>query len=63
MLVGPDHKVLVPASISVGAAYILAVDTVARVVSTVEIPLGILTAIIGAPFFFYLLRRERLGWR
>jgi iron complex transport system permease protein len=63
MLVGPDHKVLVPASISIGAAYILAVDGVARAVSTVEIPLGILTAIIGAPFFFYLLRRERLGWR
>lgn len=63
MLVGPDHKILVPASISVGAAYILLVDSLARAVSTVEIPLGILTAIIGAPFFFYLLRRERLGWR
>ncbi|MEM3104684.1 MAG: iron ABC transporter permease, partial [Candidatus Bathyarchaeia archaeon] len=63
MLVGPDHKVLVPASISIGATYILAVDSLARAVSTVEIPLGVLTAIIGAPFFFYLLRRERLGWR
>ena len=63
MLVGPDHKVLVPASISIGAAYILAVDAVARAVSTIEIPLGVLTAIIGAPFFFYLLRREKLGWR
>lgn len=63
MLVGPDHKVLVPASISIGAAYLLIVDSIVRVISTFEMPLGVLTAIIGAPFFAYLLRKRTVSWR
>jgi len=62
MLVGPDHKKLLPACVSIGAFYLLLVDNVARAATTVEIPLGILTAIIGAPFFMYLLRKSRRGW-
>lgn len=63
MLVGPDHKTLIPVSLSIGASFLLVVDCVAKMISTAEIPLGILTSLIGAPFFFFLLRRGFLGWR
>jgi iron complex transport system permease protein len=62
MLVGPDYKKLLPASISLGAFYLLLIDNCARTLTSVEIPLGILTAIIGAPFFAYLLRKSEVGW-
>lgn len=61
MIVGPNHKVLLPASISLGASYLLVIDNIARTITTAEIPLSILTAIVGAPFFAYLLRRTRGG--
>jgi iron complex transport system permease protein len=63
MLVGPDHKALIPATMFVGAAYILIVDDLCRLLTASEIPLGILTAIIGAPIFAYLLRRTKGGWK
>jgi iron complex transport system permease protein len=63
MLVGPDHKTLLPATIAIGASYLLIIDVVARTVSSTEIPLGILTAIIGAPFFAYLIRKTKGGWK
>jgi iron complex transport system permease protein len=59
MLVGPDHRVLLPVSALIGGAFLLAVDDLARSLFAAEIPLGIVTAIIGAPFFLYLLRRGR----
>ncbi|MGI5939286.1 MAG: FecCD family ABC transporter permease [Thermoleophilia bacterium] len=62
MLVGTDHRVLLPATLSVGAAYMLLIDTLARTVTDAEIPLGILTAIVGAPFFAYLLRKTKGSW-
>lgn len=62
MWVGPDHKVLLPTTIVVGACYLLLIDNFARTMTSSEIPLGILTAIIGAPFFAYLLRRSKGGW-
>ena len=59
-LVGSDHRYLIPASMLLGAAFLLAVDNVSRNLLASEIPIGILTAFIGAPFFLYLiLRRER----
>lgn len=58
MLFGSDYRRVIPASILLGAAYLVAVDDVARVITTSEIPLGILTAVIGAPFFLYLIRKE-----
>jgi len=62
MLVGPDHKVLLPVSLILGAMYLLAMDDIARTVTAAEIPLGILTAIIGAPFFGYLIRKTKGAW-
>ena len=63
MLVGPDHRVLLPATVSIGATYLLFIDDIARTATVTEIPLGILTAVIGAPFFAYLLRKTSGTWR
>jgi iron complex transport system permease protein len=57
MLVGPDHKILLPACLAIGGAYLLLIDDIARTATTSEIPLGILTGIIGAPIFAYLLTK------
>lgn len=62
MIVGPDHRKLLPASISLGATFLLLVDDVCRTATSIEIPLGILTAIIGAPVFIYLLQKGYEGW-
>lgn len=58
MAVGPDYRALLPASILMGATFLLLVDDAARMISTQEVPLGILTAFVGAPFFLYLIRKE-----
>ena len=63
MIVGPDHRVLLPATLAIGAAYLIIIDTLARTISPQEIPLGILTAVVGAPFFAYLLRKTKGGWK
>jgi iron complex transport system permease protein len=57
MRLGSNFKTVVPASISIGAVFLIIVDTVARSLTASEIPISILTAIIGAPFFIYLMRR------
>ena len=62
MLVGPGFARLLPAAMLMGAAYLLLVDTAARSLGTVETPLGILTALLGAPIFLWLLARGRTGW-
>ena len=62
MLVGPDFTRLLPISILLGAGYLLIVDTLARTISGTEVPLGILTAVVGAPFFIWLLARGRRAW-
>jgi iron complex transport system permease protein len=58
-IIGPDHKLLIPASFLIGAAFLLLVDGLARTVSTLEIPLGVITSFIGAPLFFLVLRMTR----
>ena len=63
LLVGPDFARLLPGAMLVGAAYLLAVDTVARTVAPVEVPLGVLTAFIGTPVFVWLLAVARRGWQ
>lgn len=62
MIVGNDNCLLIPTSISIGACYLVLVDNLSRILTGSEIPLGILTAIIGAPFFIYLLKRKVGGW-
>ena len=62
MKFGSNHMALLPASVSFGAVFMVIVDTVARSVSASEIPISILTAIIGAPFFIVLMRKSG-GWR
>lgn len=62
MLVGPSFARLLPVSAVLGAGYLLVVDTLARTIAAVEVPLGILTAVIGAPFFIWLLASGRRGW-
>ncbi|MFP7674549.1 FecCD family ABC transporter permease [Marivita sp. S0852] len=62
MLVGPGFGRVLPTSVLIGAGYLLIVDTLARSMAQVEVPLGILTAVIGAPFFVWLLARGQRGW-
>ncbi|MBA4390971.1 MAG: ABC transporter permease [Syntrophus sp. (in: bacteria)] len=62
MLVGPNNKVLVPASALIGAIYLIVVDDVSRMLFNVEIPIGITTSLIGIPFFAVILKKARRGW-
>lgn len=60
LMVGPDYRLLIPLSAIFGAIYVLWADTLARtLLSPTEIPLGVVTAFLGAPFFAYLLRRNK----
>lgn len=59
MIIGCDYRKLLPASMLMGASFLLIVDDVARLVATSEIPIGILTAFVGAPFFLYLITRRK----
>jgi iron complex transport system permease protein len=61
MIAGSDHRRMLPLSIALGAGYLLLVDTFARSATSAEIPLSILTAMIGAPFFAMLLRKTQGG--
>lgn len=61
MIVGNDNRRLIPACMSLGACFLVLVDDLGRVLTGAELPLGILTAIIGGPFFVYLLKRTKGG--
>lgn len=61
MLMGSDHRSMIPLTAVLGAGYLLIVDTFARSATAAEIPLSILTAVVGAPFFAVLLRRSGGG--
>ena len=62
MLVGPDNRILIPASLSFGASFLLLIDNISRAIIPIEIPIGILTAVIGVPLFLYLLRKGYSQW-
>jgi iron complex transport system permease protein len=62
LLVGPDHKRLLPAAVALGASFLLLIDNIARVLLPGEIPLGVLTGLVGVPILILLLRRGRMGW-
>ncbi len=59
LLIGTDHTKLIPTTLVMGALFMLIIDTLARTISNVEIPLSILTGFVGAPLFAYLLYRQR----
>ena len=59
MLTGPDYSRMLPCSMLTGGLFLLIVDDIARCLFAQEIPLGVLTAIIGAPFFLYLMFRGK----
>jgi len=63
-LVGPDHGKLLPVSALIGAIYLLLIDDIARTATVAELPIGIITSLIGVPFFALILRRtqSRSGW-
>ncbi len=63
LLVGPDFSRLLPTSILLGAGFLLGVDTLARTVARIEIPLGVLTAFVGTPLFLWQLATARRGWQ
>jgi iron complex transport system permease protein len=61
-LVGPDFAKLIPAAALLGGGFLLVIDTLARTTASIEIPLGILTALIGTPFFIWLLASVSKTW-
>lgn len=61
-VVGPSFGRLIPTAALMGGGYLLVIDTIARSAAEVEIPLGILTAVVGTPFFIWLLVHARKGW-
>jgi iron complex transport system permease protein len=62
LIVGPNYRALLPTAILSGAVFMLIVDNVARMIISSEIPIGILTSLIGAPLFIYLLFKGRRDW-
>lgn len=63
MIIGVDHKNLLPASCIVGAIFMIIVDIIARTATAAEIPIGILTALVGAPFFAILFKKSKGDWQ
>jgi iron complex transport system permease protein len=62
MITGPDNTRLLPATIFIGAAYLIVVDDIARMAFTFELPIGVVTALVGIPCFAFVLRNARKGW-
>jgi iron complex transport system permease protein len=62
LMIGPDHRLLIPSSFFIGGAFLVVCDTISRtILSSTEIPVGIVTALLGGPFFMYLLKRRHSG--
>lgn len=59
MVIGSDNRWLIPASVSIGGCFSMIVDTICRTLTSGEIPLGIVTALVGGPFFIYLLKKTK----
>lgn len=62
MITGPDNRLLLPVGALMGAVYLVVVDDLSRLASSVEIPLGIVTSLVGIPFFALVLKNGRKGW-
>ena len=59
LLAGPDHRRLLPACVLMGGIYLMCMDTLARSLFSSEIPVGVLTSLVGGPFFLFMLRKSR----
>jgi len=62
LLVGADHKRLLPMSLALGASFLLVIDNISRTLLPAEVPLGILTGLVGVPILIVLLRRSQTVW-
>ena len=62
MICGPDFRKLLPVSLSLGACYLCIIDDVCRALTTAEIPIGVVTGIIGVPLFLYFIYRKKVNW-
>lgn len=62
MITGPDFRRLLPASFSLGVAYLLVIDDVCRTLTSMEIPIGVVTGIVGVPVFLYFIYRRKVNW-
>ncbi len=60
-ILGPDHQFIIPVSLFFGALLLLGADTVTRALLPTEVPIGVLTALIGGPFFCYIFRKRQMG--
>jgi iron complex transport system permease protein len=64
LIIGPDHRILIPASVIVGAIFLVVCDAIARIATgATELPVGAITALAGGPFFIFLLRKRKLSYR
>lgn len=63
LMTGPDFSRLLPVSVLLGAGFLVAVDTLARSIASIEVPLGVLTAFVGTPLFLWQLAAARKGWQ
>ncbi|BCS88980.1 FecCD family ABC transporter permease [Pseudodesulfovibrio sediminis] len=63
MLVGPNNAILLPTTALIGATYLVFVDDVSRLLLDVEIPLGIITSLVGIPFFSIIMKNAKQGWK
>jgi iron complex transport system permease protein len=62
MITGPDNERLLPASALIGAGYLIIVDNICRLLLTFELPIGVVTSLVGIPCFAFVLRNARKGW-
>ncbi len=62
MMVGPDNRVAIPVNFFFGGMFLLIIDDFSRTMASFEIPIGIFTMLIGAPFFLYLMKKTKTGW-
>ena len=62
MLTGPDNRQSIPLNFLFGGAFLLIIDDVSRTIAGFEIPIGVFTMLIGAPFFIYLMKKTNIGW-
>ncbi|HEX3053578.1 MAG TPA: iron chelate uptake ABC transporter family permease subunit, partial [Aggregatilineaceae bacterium] len=62
IIVGPNHLRLLPVSLSLGACFLLIIDNISRTMLKAEVPLGVLTGLVGVPLLVLLLHRNRTGW-